>query len=39
MQAGAGRELVEFVRRFQTPIVANGRVIAPGEDQLVTFTP
>lgn len=35
---GPGDQL-SFVRRFQTPIVANGRVIVAADDQLVAFTP
>lgn len=37
---GGGRgDQMPLVRRFQTPIVAKGRIVVAADDQLVVFTP
>ncbi len=35
---GRPGDQLPFVRRFQTPIVANGRLVVAADDELVAFT-
>ncbi len=36
---GGPGDQMSLVRRFQTPIVAKGRIVVAADDQLVVFTP